>query len=208
MFDSIYASELEISEIERYKCVMFVNAYMQTPEKREKYRRITAGKTRIWLYAEGYCDGKTLSENNLSETVGINLKRSEGSGKLIGCGLLDGVTADLPKDALNPFFTVDDPGAIPLGRLENGEICAAMKCAEDGSTDIWLVTPKLTRELIGPIIKQFGAHIWCGSGDPVLACGGFAAINSPEGGRRVLTLPDGQEIALDLKPYTTEIVEY
>lgn len=90
VFDSIYASELEIAEIERYKCVMFVNAYMQTPEKREKYRRITAGKTRIWLYAEGYCDG-TLSENNLSETVGINLKRSEGSGKLIGCGLLYGV---------------------------------------------------------------------------------------------------------------------
>lgn len=208
VYDGIYANELEIAELDRYKCIIFANDYMMTPERREKFRKLTAGKTRIWLYAEGYCDGETLSEKNLSETVGINLKRSEGAEKLIGCGLLDGVTADLPKDALNPFFTVDDPDAIPLGQLENGEICAAMKRQKDSSTDIWLVTPKLTRELIEPLIKQSGAHIWCDSGDPILACKGFAAINSPEGGRRVLTLPDGKEITLDLEPYTTEIIEY
>ena len=208
VFDSIYSSELEIAEMERYKCVIFVNAYMQTPEQRKKYRSITAGKTRIWLYAEGYCDGETLSEKNLSETVGINLKRSKGSEQLIGCGTLDGVTADLPIEALNPFFTVDDPDAIPLGQLENGEICAAMKHSEDDSTDIWLVTPKLTHKLIEPLIKLSGAHIWCDSGDPILACERFAAINSPQGGRRVLTLPNGKEITLDLKPYTTEIIEY
>ena len=66
----------------------------------------------------------------------------------------------------------------------------------------------MERGLIEPLIKQSGAHIWCDSGDPVFACEGFAAINSPKGGRRVLTLPDGTKITLNLKPYTTEIVEY
>ena len=208
VYDGIYANELEIAELDRYKCIIFANDYMMTPERREKFRKLTAGKTRIWLYAQGYCDGKTLAVDNLSETVGMKLKRSEGAEKLIGCGLLDGVSVGIPKDSLKPFFAVDDEDAIPLGVTESGEVCAAMKKYDDGTVDCWIATPKLTRELIEPMIKASGAHIWCGSGDPILACGGFAAINSPAGGHRGITLPDGKMVELELEPFTTEVIEY
>ena len=208
VYDGIYANELEIAELDRYKCIIFANDYMMTPERREKFRKLTAGKTRIWLYAQGYCDGKTLAVENLSDTVGIKLKRSEGAEELIGRGLLDGVSVGIPKDSLKPFFAVDDEDAIPLGVTGNGEICAAMKKYDDGTVDCWIATPKLTRELIEPMIKASGAHIWCGSGDPILACGGFAAINSPAGGHRGITLPDGKMVELELEPFTTEVIEY
>ena len=208
VYDGIYANELEIAELDRYKCIIFANDYMMTPERREKFRKLTAGKTRIWLYAQGYCDGKTLAVENLSETVGMKLKRSEGAEKLIGCGLLDGVSVGIPKDSLKPFFAVDDEDAIPLGVTGNGEVCAAMKKYDDGTVDCWIATPKLTRELIEPMIKASDAHIWCGSGDPILACGGFAAINSPAGGHRGITLPDGKMVELELEPFTTEVIEY
>lgn len=208
VYDGIYANELEIAELDRYKCIIFANDYMMTPERREKFRKLTAGKTRIWLYAQGYCDGKTLAVENLSETVGMKLKRSEGAERLIGCGLLDGVSVGIPKDSLKPFFAVDDEDAIPLGVTGNGEVCAAMKKYDDGTVDCWIATPKLTRELIEPMIKASGAHIWCGSGDPILACGGFAAINSPAGGHRGITLPDGKTVELELEPFTTEVIEY
>ena len=208
VYDGIYANELEIAELDRYKCIIFANDYMMTPERREKFRKLTAGKTRIWLYAQGYCDGKTLAVENLSETVGMKLKRSEGAENLIGCGLLDGVSVGIPKDSLKPFFAVDDKDAIPLGVTVNGEVCAAMKKYDDGTVDCWIATPKLTRELIEPMIKASGAHIWCGSGDPILACGGFAAINSPAGGHRGITLPDGKMLELELEPFTTEVIEY
>ena len=208
VYDSIYANELEIAELDRYKCIIFANDYMMTPERREKFRKLTAGKTRIWLYAQGYCDGKTLAVENLSDTVGMKLKRSEGAEKLIGRGMLDGVRVGIPKDSLKPFFTVDDEDAIPLGVTENDEICAAMKRYDDGTIDCWIATPKITRELIEPMIKASGAHIWCGSGDPILACGGFAAINSPAGGHRGITLPDGRKVELELEPFTTEIIKY
>ena len=208
VYDGIYANELEIAELDRYKCIIFANDYMMTPERREKFRKLTAGKTRIWLYAQGYCDGKTLAVENLSDTVGMKLKRSEGAEELIGRGLLDGVSVGIPKDSLKPFFAVDDEDAIPLGVTGNGEICAAMKKYDDGTVDCWIATPKLTRELIEPMIKASGAHIWCGSGDPILACGGFAAINSPAGGHRGITLPDGKMVELELEPFTTEVIEY
>lgn len=208
VYDGIYANELEIAELDRYKCIIFANDYMMTPERREKFRKLTAGKTRIWLYAQGYCDGNTLAVENLSETVGMKLKRSEGAEKLIGRGLLDGVSVGIPKDSLKPFFAVDDEDAIPLGVTESGEVCAAMKKYDGGTVDCWIATPKLTRELIEPMIKASGAHIWCGSGDPILACGGFAAINSPAGGHRGITLPDGKMVELELEPFTTEVIEY
>lgn len=208
VYDGIYANELEIAELDRYKCIIFANDYMMTPERREKFRKLTAGKTRIWLYAQGYCDGNTLAVENLSDTVGMKLKRSEGAEKLIGCGLLDGVSVGIPKDSLKPFFAVDDKDATTLGVTESGEVCAAMKKYDDGTVDCWIATPKLTRELIEPMIKASGAHIWCGSGDPILACGGFAAINSPAGGHRGITLPDGKMVELELEPFTTEVIEY
>lgn len=203
VYDCIYANELELAEMERYKCVIFVNVYMQTPEKREKYRRITSGRTRIHLYAEGFCDGSTLSEENLSAAVGINIKRASPAKKLTGRGLLDGVEVNIPAESLSPFFAADDSSAEPLAYFENGEVGAAFK-----GDDIWLATPELTRELIEPLLKYSGAHIWCESGDPIIACGDFVAINCASGGKRVITLPNGSEVKLDLEPFTTEIIEY
>ncbi len=207
VFDSIYRKELGIAELDRYKCVIFANCYRQTKAEREELRRLTKGKTRIFLYAEGFCDEDSLSEKNLSETVGIKVKRSEVGKKFIGKGILEGASAGLPTDALNPFFEVDDPDAEILGTTESGKPIAAMKVS-DGTTDVWFVTPKINRGLIEPIIKRSGAHIWCDSGDPILACGGFAAINSPAGGKRVINLPDGSTRELELEPFTTEVIEY
>ena len=135
------------------------------------------------------------------------MKRSEVGKKFIGKGILEGASAGLPTDALNPFFEVDDPDAEILGTTESGKPIAAMKVS-DGTTDVWFVTPKINRGLIEPIIKRSGAHIWCDSGDPILACGGFAAINSPAGGKRVINLPDGSTRELELEPFTTEVIEY
>ena len=201
VYDSIYLKELEIAELDRYRCVIFVNCYMMTKEKRETMRRLTAGKTRVFLYAEGFCDGDGLSVEALSETIGMKLRRSEGGCKLTGQGLLDGVSVDIPKDSLKPFFVLDGEAEI-LGRLENGEVGAARN-----GDDFWLCTPRLTRELIEPIIKQSGAHIYSDSGDPILACEGFLAINSHSGGSRVITLRDGRKLGISLRPDTTYIVE-
>ena len=199
LIDRFFACARIKAELNRYKCVIFANCYRMTPETREKVRALTAGKTRVWLYAQGYCDAKTLSVDALSETVGMKLKRSDGGKQLTGQGILEGVSADIPKDSLKPFFVLDCDAEI-LGTLENGEIGAA-RCGDD----FWLCTPRLTRELIEPMIKQSGAHIWCDSGDPVMACNSYAAINTATGGERVVNFPDGRKVVPMLKQFDTVI---
>ncbi|MDD6736383.1 MAG: hypothetical protein PUE13_08775 [Clostridiales bacterium] len=201
-FDSIYMSELEHAEIERYKCVIFVNAYMQTPAQRDKCRKLTEHCMRVHLYAEGFSDGKTLAEENISAAVGMKIKRIPFAVSLTCCGLLEGVTVEIPTEALNPLFAVSDSDAVPIAHYEGGEIAAAIK-----GNDVWLGTSKLTREIIEPIIRKSGAHIYSVLGDPIIAGGGIVAVNCVEGGTKTILLRNGKHVDVTVPPYTTVVFD-
>lgn len=78
-FDCIYLSELEIAQMERYRCVIFPNAYRLNAAQREMIRRRTQGKQVIWLYAAGFSDDKTLSVDNMRDLTGISVRRAENA---------------------------------------------------------------------------------------------------------------------------------
>ena len=82
-YDLIYLQELEIADISRYKCVIFTNAFMIPSEMREKCKKLLKDTYTVWLYASGYCDGKTLSPDNLSETVEMRIKKTENVKNII-----------------------------------------------------------------------------------------------------------------------------
>ncbi len=197
--DTIYADDLDKAELERYKCVIFTNAYMLTPEKRKKYRELLKNTVTVWLGAQGYCDGDTLSEENLSETVGIKLCRTDVFGEAEeskGVGLLEGTSHKCP--VRSPAFKVCDGDAEILAYYPDGTASAAMK-----GNDIWLSSNEINHAEMSRIIKYSGAHIWCESGDPILACGSFVAINAPTGGKRVITLPNKKTVEIDCPEFST-----
>ncbi len=73
--DTIYLSDIEKADLQRYKCVIIPNSYMLTAGKREKLRSLLAGRTKIWLGASGFSDGERLSEEFISKTVGMKISR-------------------------------------------------------------------------------------------------------------------------------------
>ncbi len=202
-FDCIYADDLDKAELERYKCVIFTNAYMLTPEKRTKIRELLKNTVTVWLGVQGYCDGNTLSEKNLSETVGIALCRAEFGNEnrpIKGVGLLEGTEHAFPDKA--PVFKACDADAEILGYYSDGSVAAAKK-----GNDIWLSSNGLNRDEIFKILNYSGAHIWCGSGEPIFACGSFVVINSPSGGKRTIIFPNKITVECELPEYTTAVFD-
>lgn len=201
-YDCIYSSELEIADIERYKCVIMVNSYMITPENRENIKEKLKNKTVVWLYNQGFCDGKTLSENNISDTVGIKVKPTEKALKFKTKGFLPETEQDIPERCYSPVFAVDDNLSEPIGYYENGEIAAAKK-----GNNIWFAVPLLTKEIMERIFNNCGVHSYSKIGDPIIAGGGIVAINCVKGGKITITLKNGKLVTEELKPFTTAVYD-
>lgn len=89
-FDCIYLSDIKICDIERYKCIVFVNCYYITKEMRSVLKDITKDKHTVWMYAAGFCSEEKLDISNIKELTGITVKKEHG------------------KNGYDPYFTSDD----------------------------------------------------------------------------------------------------
>lgn len=197
-YDVIYDNELAVCELDRYKCVFFPNAYALSPEKREKLRALTEGKTRVWFYADGFSDGRTLSDESISATVGLHVVRTDKTD----CAYSSEDGERIEDADVSPNFAIDDEKAEVLARFDSGRVAAARK-----GDDVYFALPMLDIANAKKILKASGAHIYTGSGETVLGGGGMLMLCSPTGGARTLTLRSGKEISVVLPPMTTAIFD-
>ena len=194
VYDCIYADDIALCEMERYKCVIFVNCHRVTPEKRAAFRRLTEGRMVIHLNGQGYCDGETLSLAHLSETVGMAMGRTSASSMTIG-------EETIPlSPALAPMFCVCDEQAEVLARYDDGSAAAAIV-----GSDVYMHLPYLPILLVRLLMERAGVHIWCDSGEPVLAGAGLVAVNCQHAGTRTLILPDGRRITVESDGFATPV---
>ena len=210
-YDTIYLHELEMADISRYKCVIFTNAYMITPKMREKCKKLLSDTYTVWLYASGYCDGDTLALENLSETVGMTVKKTQKANSIITdkgeITIYDSVISMEAEeirieDDFSPIFAVDDNSSVALARYDNGEVAAAIS-----GKSIWIGLPLLTKKLMASIMKLSGVHSYCQSANAVIAGAGIVAINCPSGGEHTVTLKNGKEIYLKLENPETAVFD-
>ena len=199
VYDLIYADDLPIAELDRYKCVIFSNVCLMTKERREQFRALTEGKTRVWLYAEGFCDDVTLDEANVSATVGMEVRRTSGQSSYT----FGNETVEFGEASYSPqFAAVEAEDLEVLGRYPDGSIAAAKR-----GKDVWFAAPQLTASIMRSVFTAAGVNIWVTSGEPVMAGCGLVLLNSPKGGRRTLHLPDGRTITDELPPWTTAVYD-
>ncbi len=190
--DCIYLDELEVCDLARYRCVLFHNCFVLTPEERARCRALTEGVQRIWFYAQGYCDGETLDTAHISDTVGLPICRTDA---------VHTITLHTPWEEtfpvewnFSPMFAAEAcEGVTALGHFDTGGIAAAA-CGQD----LWLALPMPTPSFLREVFRNSGVHLWSEDGDPILAGGGIVAINAPAGGRRTIRLKNGRTIHLDI----------
>ena len=202
VYDCIYEDELEIADIERYKCVIFANHFYMTPAEREKYKKLLKNTNVIWLGPQGYCDGHSLSDRNVSDTVGITVKKIDTCEALTisGCSLL--ASTDMQLTQNQPAFEVDDAQALPIAHYNSGKVAAAVK-----DNSVWLPSTTTNYGVMKAIFSRFGVHIWCDSKEPVLAGGNMVALTSAKGGLRRINLPNGKSVEYDFPPFSTLVFD-
>ena len=201
MADFIYLEDFARCEISRYRAVFFCNTWLLTDEQTDMIHRMTAKLQRVWLWAPGYSNGKTLSPDNIARVTGMRVKRIPGES---ASQVLSGMEEDdpIPFPALDPFFAVDSPEAEALISDHEGRTLAARK-----GSDWYFARPIPQKEHLQRILAEAGAHIYTEDGAFVIADGAYLYLNTASGGRFTVHLRNGKTTELTLDGNATAVLD-
>lgn len=199
VYDCIYLNELEVAQLNRYRCVVMFNTWRMSGEQRVKIQRLLRDRPTVWLYAPGYCE-ENLDATHIFETVGMKAYPTE---KETGCVTPEGRSLSRMIEAF-PQFAICDETAEPWAvYTQSGKTAAARKGNKWYFAGV-LPDPLLMRH----IFEITGVHMYIKNGvDPVLAGNGLVAVNTTAGGEMTLCCRSGREIPVILPPYTTAVFD-
>jgi hypothetical protein len=208
--DIFHLGDLERAEWDRYRCVIFANAFLLTQTQKDFIRRKVAAQGRhvVWLMAPGYTDGLRNNAGWISDVTGMTIARRDLGAPPQATVRFAGQTSQLrvPK-AFSPFFTVEDGAATPLGTLDgSGRVVLARKNL--GTHTSWFSSlAPLDDALLGYIFAQAGAHVYLPPGDVIHAGGGIICLHTVTGGERDLILRNGKHVRVTLPPRSTRLYD-
>jgi hypothetical protein len=207
--DYFLVDDLALPGMDQYKVYVFLNANYLTPEQRAeiKAKVVRAGKTVLWLYAPGFCDGHRLSTDHIADLTGFRVGYDE-QALHPEAALLPGheLTANLPADlrvrahpweydttpyTLGPIFHVDDPDAEPLGAYTHNPARIAYAAKRvTGARSLYLGVPYLDSVVLRQICRVAGVHLYAQHDALVDATANYLLIGGgPQGFEAEVPLP-------------------
>jgi hypothetical protein len=197
-----------------YKLYILPDAFYVSDEHRQMLARVLRKdhRTALWIYAPGLWTGQGLSAEAASELSGIRLRQTDVSAlpdlRLTNLDSpwtqgLDPSFRHTARVRLDPVICVDDPAATELGRMvlryplnvrgwganvQTREVGLAARKRDDW-TSIYCAVPCLPAELLRPIARASGVHLYGDDGDTIYASHGFLAIHTGSPGRRTIWFP-------------------
>lgn len=219
--DYYFHNDMSNPAMPDYKLYLMLNTFQLTDSERDAIRAKAAknGATVVWLYAPGYInpDKKpSLTPENISDMVGMNVKRIEATGssrfrlikeehpaltygdrfRIYGYidrpikNNLDYAYSHLLTPYLNPVFYIDDPQAETLGRYcIDKRTALAMKKQPGGWTSVYCATQILRSELIASLAEHAGCHLYNTQDDCVYANSRYVCIHAAYTGMHTLRFP-------------------
>jgi len=198
------------------KVYIFANIWRLTEEQARTIRsRLAAQRaTAIWQLAPGYSDGTVSSAGNVSRVTGISLKQVDGFGGSTGTGLLSGSVWGWAwgqrRNVLSPRLVVDDPDAVVLGRYWADNEASTASKRTGGFQSVFVGDIGWNAEMLRPLLRAAGVHLWSENGDVVQADDRWLAFHSSAAGIRTLSVPSdtvvstlaGQTVTLSIGQVT------
>jgi hypothetical protein len=208
--DIFHLGDLERAEWDRYKCVIFANAFLLTEAQKAFIRRKVAAQGRhiVWLMAPGFTDGQRNNAGWISEITGMTIARRALNQLPQATVHFAGQTRKLhvPK-AFSPFFVVEDVAATTMGMLDGSRQVVLARKDRGGHTSWFSSLALLDDDLLGHIFAQAGAHMYLPPGDVIHAGGGIVCLHTVTGGERDLALRNGKRIRVTLPPRSTRLYD-
>jgi hypothetical protein len=212
--DAIHIDDLGRIDIENYKAIVFVNAFVLSADRRRLIREKVArdGRHLIYIYAPGYCDERVLNPDLVTDVTGIKVaKRAHhGPAAVALSGNLAGDTVSVWNGEVDPLFVVEDTRATTLGPVVGSNDSGAAKKKMKNYTSWFFAIPSATPLTWKTIFKEVGVHFYVPDSTPtdILYSGsGILAIHSKEGGKRHFKLKTGKSFQLTLAPNSTTLID-
>lgn len=197
--DSVNLRDLGHKNLPAYNMYIFDDTFALDSEDLKKIDKLKKNHNiLVFTHASGYSDGKTLSAANISKLTGIKIKETfpgidlspmpwrVAPGNPVFAGLADKKFDPPPAKR----FTVDDPGAIPLGRYRDDDSVAAALKDFGSYTVIYLPNAFPDITLINALGKYSQQHIFTDSPVFVKSRGRLITVYCPvESASGVLNLP-------------------
>ena len=202
MYDYIYLKDLFKADIERYKCIIFVNTYLLNTETKEfiNSKLKKDGKHLVFIGPIGILDSEFLNERYVCEVSNMELKQVPDSKNITVLG----DTVEFYHKP-SPIFAVNDFNAQQYGTLEDGSIGVAVKNQGDW-TSWYLSAPSNSIKLYKEIFNRSGVHTYSDKEDVVVAGNGMVMIVAINEGERIIRLKNGKTVKINIPEKTTIVL--
>ena len=216
-FDAIYSFDLERVELDRYKTIVFANAYFMDEKTRRFIKEKVAANGRhiVWCYAPDAVSEAGADAEKITGITGITVERSDCANPLaleIGpekrvFDIKKRFSARYPLKRFEPVFEVQDDGAEVIGRYAKTDAVALAKKAMPGWTSWYFGVPLFDADTLRAVFRESGAHIYGDGGDTFLVGSGLILVHTLTGGERCITLRNGKCINITLQPRSSVFLD-
>jgi hypothetical protein len=228
-FDMCYLFDLDKMDLDKYKAILFVNTFILTDEQRQFIKNKVAanGRTLIWNYMPGYCNGEELHGDFVKGLVAMDIKRVQLERKPPLIEMIRdktqnfGVIGDykpyfdfektLPSYSIwnnePPVYVVTDPDAIKIARYRDDNHTAIAWKNNDDWNSVFCSLPLQKSGIMREIFRKAGCHVYTDSGDVLHLGGGILVVHTKEGGERTISLRNGKKIDVTLPAKSTMIMD-
>jgi len=233
-FDQFQLDDVALPGMDRYKVYFFLNAFNVSDQQREAIGKLLAqsGKTAVWLYAPGFCNGQTLSEQNIEALTGFKVTYENHKAlPEIEIDPSNPFSAGVPKGhrikprpyqhhagpfEIGPIFETVDPDAKIFGKyVDSGKSACAVKKVGN-SNSIYVAIPYIDATLARSICKAAGVHLYSAKDVFLDASHHFLSITATDAGfKSSIKLPgkssvydifNGKMVATDVNSFSADVL--
>jgi hypothetical protein len=204
--DTVYLSDLDLCDLDKYKCIVFMNTFLLTDaQKKFIHRKVYKnGRSVIWFFAPGYSDGHTNDIRHIEDVTTFKLKKTEaGTDPVMIFGSYENHFDNKNERTLLKELYVPVDG-LPLGYI-NGEPGMALKEYAD-YTVYFSALPVTSPDIFRCLFDKCGVHIYDDCNDATLEGSGLLLIHCEHGGARNIRLKD-KTVSLDLHDGETVLID-
>jgi beta-galactosidase len=215
--DSILVDDLALLDTNRYKLILFLNAYHLTDAQRELIRRkaLLPGKTIVWCYAPGlFNQNRTLPEAMAALTgfkivpagdetrVAPRIALIESGHPLSRKLKAAGLTVIGPEGKSCKLFSVQESDATILGTLPGSGAATLAFKQVDAWNSIYAITPALPAAFYQVLARRAGVHIYNNNTDDTLYVSkSYLTLSANRAGSRTIKFPTRCDV---FDPFTNQ----
>ncbi len=203
-YDHVLLSDLPSLNVDRYKLIIFLNAWELSSSQRKMIDDKIKNRQRtvLWNYASGYFKEGVASVQNASEVIGINLVKTpeltppnvEIKSQIFPLFSRDHQVAPLfQANCCETFYAADSTASI-LGYFANTQKTSMAIKSYPNWRSIWSITAALPPAALRDIARSSGVHIYSDYDEVFYSNKSFITFVARDGGSRTLKFQKPVEI--------------